>query len=371
MKSGEEKLRELIADIPSPDQEAAARARSRWDSAAKPVDGLGLFEEMIVKISALTGTPEVKLDKKAVVVFCGDHGVVAEGVTQTDSSVTALVASNIAKGISTVNHMAQSAGAHVLAVDVGIAAPRSSLDPKVADRRVRSGTDNFAEGPAMSRDEACRAVLAGISTAEELKQQGYEIVAAGEMGIGNTTASAALTCVLTGRSPEEITGRGAGLSDEGLARKKAVIRRALERNQPDPSDPLDVLSKVGGLELAGLAGLYLGCARYRIPVILDVSVTCAAAAAAKLLCPEAVYAMLPSHMGREPASAYLMEQLGLKPVLFGGVALGEGTGAVMLMPLLDMTLNLYRSSRSFEEIHMSPYRRMAPFSQRGSGEEKK
>ena len=357
MESREETLRQLIRQIPQRDEAAAALAQQRWDLAAKPVDGLGAFEKMIVKIAALTGTPEVRLAKKAAVIFCGDHGVVEEGVTQTDASVTALVASNIARGCSTVNHMAAAAGAAVFAVDVGMAAEKSSLDPGVADCRIRNGTANLSRGPAMKREEACGAILAGIRTAEELKQQGFALVAAGEMGIGNTTSAAALTCALTGRSVEEITGRGAGLSDQGLARKKEAIRRALDLNRPDPSDPLDLLAKVGGLEIAGLTGLYLGCALYRIPVILDVSVTCAAAVLAKALHPRVIDAMLPSNMGKEPSSRHLMELLGLSPVIHADMALGEATGALMLMPLLDMTLSLYHGSRSFADMEMTPYQR--------------
>jgi nicotinate-nucleotide--dimethylbenzimidazole phosphoribosyltransferase len=215
----------------------------------------------------------------------------------------------------------------------------------------------MAQGPAMSCEEACKAVIAGIETVRRLADMGYNIIASGEMGIGNTTPTAAITCVLTGLTPDEITGRGAGLSDEGLVRKKAVIKKALHINQPDKSDAIDVLSKVGGLEIAGMTGLFLGGALCRIPVIIDVSVSSAAAVLASMLCPAASDYMLASNLGKEPTAVHLNRLLGARPVICADMALGEGSGAVMLFPLLDMALNVYRRNNTFDDINITAYER--------------
>lgn len=356
-KSFEEALKERIGKI-APDDEAARRAaRERWDSLAKPVDGLGRFEEMIVDIAGARGSADVDLAKKAVVVMCGDHGVVAEGVSQTDQSVTVNVANAIAAGTSTINAMAASAGADVFAVDMGIAAERALIDGRVIDMNVKRGAGNIAAGPAMTREEACRAVLAGMDIARMLYERGYDIVVSGEMGIGNTTPMTAITCALSGLVPEAVTGRGAGLSDEGLARKIAAVQRALDANRPDDSDALDVLCKVGGLEIAGMAGLFLGGAESGLPVVVDVSVSSAAAVLAVMMCPEASGYMIMSCAGREPAAAKLAEMLGKKPVIDADMALGEGTSAVMLYPLLDMALSVYSNGRTFDDADITAYER--------------
>ena len=356
-KSFEEALKKRIEKIAPADDGARREARERWDSLAKPVDGLGRFEEMVVDIAGARGSADVDLAKKVVVVMCGDHGVVAEGVSQTDQSVTVNVANAIAAGESTINAMAASAGADVFAVDMGIAAERALIDERVIDMNVKRGTGNIAAGPAMTREEACRAVLAGMDIARMLSERGYDIVVSGEMGIGNTTPMTAITCALSGLAPEAVTGRGAGLSDEGLARKVAAVQRALDVNRPDASDALDVLCKVGGLEIAGMAGLFLGGAENGMPVVVDVSVSSAAAVLAVMMRPEASGYMIMSCAGREPAAAKLAEMLGKKPVIDADMALGEGTSAVMLYPLLDMALSVYNNGRTFNDADITAYER--------------
>ena len=338
-----------------PDASAQGEAQARLDGIAKPLHSLGLLEDMVVKIAGITGSAELDLSKKCVVVFCADNGVVAEGVTQTGSEITALVAENLSKGITTVNRMAACAGAKVLPVDIGVA--REVKGPLC--RKIAFGTKNLAVEPAMTRQQTTAALEVGIQLAGELKQEGFSILATGEMGIGNTTTAAAVTAVLLGRQVEEVTGRGAGLSDEGLERKIAVIRRAIEVNAPDPRDPLDVLSKVGGLDIAGMAGFYLGAALHHVPVVLDGAISAAAALLAVRLCPDAAKALIASHRSAEPSSGLLLDALGLRPIVSADLKLGEGTGAVTIMPMLDMAMSIYRDMATFQGLGIPPYRRQS------------
>lgn len=354
--SYEEQLYENIRNISGADREAAAKARDKWDSIAKPLDGLGRFERIIEKIAGIMGSAaRINFRHKAVVVMCADNGVVEEGVTQTDSSVTAAMASNIASGFATVNTMAEMVKADVVPIDIGI---NTELDDRrILDYKVGPGTANIAKGPAMTREQACQAIENGIEIMNKLTDRGYSIFAVGEMGIGNTTTASAVTSVLTGLSPDAVTGRGAGLPAETLSRKLAVIKRAIEVNRPDSGDPLDILSKVGGFDIAGMVGLFLGGAICRRPVVIDGAISSAAAALAKMLCPQCVDFMIPSHLGKEPSAPYLMKILGLNPVINGEMALGEGTGAVMMMSLLDIAAGVYNRNMTFDDINMEAYRR--------------
>jgi len=227
--------------------------------------------------------------------------------------------------------------------------------PGVLDRRVRNGTADITLGPAMSREECVRAIQTGMELVKEQKESGADILAAGEMGIGNTTTSSAAASVLLDRPPAELVGRGAGLSDAGLARKRAAVERALDVNRPDPADPVDVLSKVGGLDLAGLCGIYLGGAKYKMPVLLDGFISTVAALCAVRLWPKAEDALIASHVSAEPAGALVLEALGKKPLITAGMRLGEGSGAVAALPLLDMALAVYHSGHGFDKIGIEPY----------------
>ena len=335
------------------DEKAMRRAQERWDAVAKPLGSLGQMERMITRIAGIQGTEDVSLSPRCALVFCGDHGVVREGVAQSDSSVTARVARSIAEGTANVNLMAGAAGADVFAVDAGMA--EDIDDPRMITVKQAHGTQNMAKGPAMSREQAERAVESGIALVGEMKARGYRMIAVGEMGIGNTTAASAAACALLGLPPEEMTGRGAGLDDAGLARKVSVIRRALAVNRPDGADALDVLSKVGGYELAAMTGAFLGGAVHRVPVVMDGVISCVSALAAVRLCPEAGDFLLPSHMSREPVARAVAQALGVQPVLHADMALGEGTGAVMLFPLLDMALRVYAGSHTFRALGMEAY----------------
>lgn len=337
------------------DRAAMEAAQARWDSIAKPLHGLGRLEDLLVRAAGAVGSAELDFSRKGVAVFCADNGVVAQGVTQTGQEVTFSVARTMGEGRSSVCRMAQTAGAEVFPVDVGMAShpPAPGLLSRVV---MEGGTWDMTQGPAMTRAGAEEALGVGFDLAGELSQNGFQLLAAGEMGIGNTTTTAAVACALLGRSPEETVGRGAGLSDQGLERKRLAVRRALEVNRPDPADPVDVLYKVGGLDIAAMAGFYLGCAARKVPVILDGAISAAAALAAVRMCPEAGKTLLPSHRPSEPCGRMLLEALELEPILDGGFHLGEGTGAVALMPLLDMALAVYRDMATFGGMGIGAYR---------------
>lgn len=353
-----ERFAELAVRIVPADKGAFERCGRRWSHVAKPLGSLGVLEEDVQKLAAISGTENVRIGKKALVVFCADNGVVEEGVTQTGQEVTAVVTANLTRGESCSCLMAGVAGAEVFPVDIGVACglgPLGSRFPLI-DRKIRKGCANFTKEPAMTRREALAAVLTGMDMARALKEEGYDILAAGEMGIGNTTASSAVTAALLSADPAETTGRGAGLSSEGLSRKIDAVRRGLLLHRPDPCDGMGILRAVGGLDLAGLCGLCLGGAAYRIPVVLDGFISAAAAAAATALESHVPEYLLASHVSAEPAGERLLSFLGLKPAIRAGLCLGEGTGALALFPLLDMALEVYNRMRTFEEIQIEEYR---------------
>ena len=343
-----EVTRKMIA---GPDAEAMKKAQARWDSIAKPLGSLGLLESAVVKIAGLTGSADVRIDRRGVIVMCADNGVVCEGVTQTGQEITALVAGNIARGDASVCRMASIAGADVFPIDIGMA----NRAEDVIDLHIADGTANIAAGPAMSRDEAAQAVSAGIEIVRDLKTGGYSLLATGEMGIGNTTTSSALASVFLGASPEDMVGRGAGLSDEGLERKVSAVKRAISINRPDPEDALDTLAKVGGFDIAGLAGVFIGGALFRVPVLIDGFISAVAALTAVRMCPESICAILASHVSAEPATQAVLKELGLEPLICAGMRLGEGTGAVCAIPLLDMALAVYGEMATFDGIGMEAY----------------
>lgn len=327
------------------------QARKRWDSIAKPLHSLGRLEDLVVQIAGIQETADVRIDKRCALVLCGDHGVVREGVSQAGSEVTAMVARSIAEGTGNINLMADAAKADVFAVDMGML----TKVPGTLDRRIGAGTDDIAEGPAMTREQAERALQAGTDLMKELKDQGYQIAVIGEMGIGNTTASSAVAAVLLGMPVREVTGRGAGLSDAGLERKISVIEKAIALNRPDPEDPVDVLARLGGFEIAGMAGAFLGAYRYHLPAVTDGMIPSVAALAAVRMCPEAVSAILPGHVSKEPVDQKIMDELKMEPVIDARMALGEGTGGVLLLPMLDMALRVYHGPHTFEGLGMEPY----------------
>ncbi len=350
-------LEQAIQQVSLPDSHASSQAARRWDRIAKPLHGLGLLEDAVCRIAGVQGTTRVRIQKRALAVFCADNGVVREGVTQTGSEVTALVAANLCHGKTSVSKMAQVADVDVYPVDMGMNTP--VREPGMVDCAVARGTQDLACGPAMSRAQAVQALEYGISLACRLAKEGYQVFAAGEMGIGNTTTSSAVASVLLGRPAEEMTGRGAGLSSEGLCRKVSVIEQAIRLNRPDRKDPLDVLAKLGGFDIAGMAGFSLGAAACKVPVVVDGFISSVAALSAVRLCPAAQGYLLASHVSGEPAGKLVLDALGLSPVITAGMHLGEGTGAVALFPLLDMALAVYEGMSTFEEIELEEYRPLA------------
>ena len=345
-------LKTLLADITPPDETARAAAHAHWASLAKPLGGLGALETMLEDAASLTGSAELDVSRRAVLVLCSDNGVVAQGVSQTDQSVTRAVAENLAARRTSVCQMAKMANCEVVPVDMGIA---GDPVPGVLNCRVAAGTADFTAGPAMPREQAVEAIAKGIELVRMQKKQGITLLATGEMGIGNTTTSSAVAAVLLSQPVEVMTGRGAGLSDEGLARKTHAIQKGIEVNHPDAFDPLDVLAKLGGFDIAGLCGVFLGGALEGVPVLMDGFISGVAALCAVRFCPAAEKAVFASHCSTEPAAKLVLEALHKKPLLTAGLHLGEGTGAVASIPLWDMALAVYNNCYSFTEGGITPY----------------
>ena len=341
--------------IDIPDKKIEQEIKANWDRVAKPLDGLGEFEGLLARIGAILGSPEIDIGKKAVIVMCADNGVVAEGVSQSGQEITAAVTENLGKRNTSVCKMAKAVGADIFPVDIGVNTDRTF--PGVISRKVKKGTNDFLLEPAMSEEEAMQAVRVGMELVKECKEAGYTLLGTGEMGIGNTTTSAAMAAVLLSVSPEIVVGRGAGLSDEGLAKKRQVIAEALEKYQLRENEPMRILSSVGGLDIAGLCGVFLGGAKYHMPIVVDGVISAVAALTAERLCPGTKEFIIPSHKGKEPASELLMRELGLYPVIDAGLALGEGTGAVMMFSLLDMAMTLYETGATFDDFEIEEYHR--------------
>ncbi|MGN0665234.1 MAG: nicotinate-nucleotide--dimethylbenzimidazole phosphoribosyltransferase [Huintestinicola sp.] len=340
-----------ISSITPADASAMERARQQWNNVAKPLHSLGLLEEAVIKIAGITGSENVTLRNRTAVVMCGDNGVVCEGVTQCGSEVTALVAQEMAKGRSNINRMASPFSCGVLTVDAGMLTDV----PGIISIKTDKGTGNIAAGPAMTREAAETIISRSMDIVGQLAERGCDIIVTGEMGIGNTTSSAAAASVLLDIPPERVTGRGAGLTSEGLAHKIETVKRAIAVNRPDRNDALDILAKVGGFDIAGIAGLFLGGAYYHVPVVIDGFISAVSAALAAGICPYAGDYMLCSHVSREPAGQMILDQLGMRPLITAEMCLGEGTGAVLLLPMLDAAIEVYSSAHKFDELPMQKY----------------
>ena len=344
-------LEEAIKNIKELDERAMKECQKRWDSIAKPLHSLGKLEDFLVKIAGMTGTSHIDLSKKALVEMCADNGVVEEGVTQTGQEITALVTENFSKIQSTASVMCHKLGADLIPIDIGVA-----VDTSAWNRKVAYGTKNMTKGPAMTREEAIKALETGINLIGELKEKGYRIVATGEMGIGNTTTSSAMAAVFLDVPVEQVTGKGAGLSSEGLVRKIDAIKRAIALNKPDKNDAIDVLSKVGGFDIAGITGMFLGGAVYNVPIVIDGFISAVAALTAKKICKESIFYMIPSHVSKEPAGSLILDALGMEAPVHCDMCLGEGTGAAVLFPILDLADTVYNTMSTFHDIKMEEYK---------------
>ena len=351
------KLEEYIGQIRPFNQKAADAAWDWWDSLCKPLRGMGMLEEMIVQLAGIYGTEKIDSLNPVVVIMGADNGVVAEGVSQTGSEVTAQVLENMGDRISSVCIMSRVEGLEVIPVNIGMFT--DGKHPRIWNRPVRYGTGNIAKEPAMTREEAERAIVTGIEVVKELCGQGYRMIITGEMGIGNTTPSSAIASVLLSKDPAEVTGRGAGLSSQALEHKIEVIRQAIAINQPDKDDILDVVSKVGSLDIAGMIGCYIGGAVMGVPVLIDGFISSIAAYCAAKLSPACRPYMVATHCSAEPAGQMMLDALGMKAPIQAGMHLGEGTGAVTAYSLYKYALALYNGLPSFKEAKVEQYQHLA------------
>ena len=317
-------LEEAIKKIQPLDEEAMEYTRARWNTLGKPLHSLGRLEEMVTQFAGIYRDKKPHLGKKAVIVMAADNGI-----------------------------MSSMSGADVYPVDIGIATDCDN--PGVLSRKIKYGTDNMAKGPAMSREEAIKAIEVGIDTVAELKEKGYNVFATGEMGIGNTTTSSAVCSVLLDQSVEKVTGKGAGLTNKDLEHKIEVIKQSIALNQVDANDPIDVLSKVGGLDIAGMVGCYIGGAALQVPVFIDGFISSVAALIAIRLIPECAPYLFPSHCSNEPAGHLILDAIGKEPYILANMCLGEGTGAVMGFTIADYAFKAYWELPSFEQTNFGTY----------------
>ena len=341
------RLADLLSAIEPLDAAAMSDARDRQAQLTKPAGALGVLEEASVRLSGIQGLcPPAAMTRPVVAVFAGDHGVHAQGVTPWPQEVTASMIANFRAGGAAVNVLARQAGADVYVVDMGVAADLAP-GPDLLDHKIRPGTSDLATGPAMSRDEAVQGLLAGAAVAQQLVDEGYDCLLSGDMGIANTTPSAALVAAFTGSAPGRVTGRGTGIDDPTLARKVEVVSAAL-LERPPGDDPVETLASVGGFEHAGIAGFVLGAAARRTPVILDGVIAGAAALVAQALAPDALGYCFAGHRSVEPGHVVALDRLGLRPLVDLDLRLGEGTGAVLSFPLVEAAGAVLREMATFD-----------------------
>ena len=341
-------LSKTIANIRPLDAKSMAAAKARQDTLTKPTGSLGRLEELSIRIAGMQGKPLPQIKQKAVIVMAADHGVTARGTSAYPQEVTAEMVLNFLHGGAGINVISRHVGARVVIVDMGVAKKLES-HPGLISRRIADGTQDMSKGPAMTVAQATRSVEAGIEIVTTEIKKGLDIVATGDMGIGNTTASAAICAVMTGKTAAEVTGRGTGLDDQQLQQKIIIINEAITLNKPDFSKPLEVLAKVGGFEIGGLAGVILGAASLRVPVIIDGFISGAAALIAAGLCPQCKDYMIAGHCSVEPGHKILLQHLGLKPLLDLEMRLGEGTGAALAMSFAETSVGILTEMATFAE----------------------
>ncbi|MBQ2801348.1 MAG: nicotinate-nucleotide--dimethylbenzimidazole phosphoribosyltransferase [Lachnospiraceae bacterium] len=348
-----EALGKLTVD--EPDMDIYRKVLRNWDNIAKPMDGMGRFETLTAQIGAIQGTEKTDISKKAVIIMCADNGIVEEGISQSGQEVTLVVVKNMAKKKSAVGKMAEFMGADTIPIDIGVNTKEKISG--VLDKKIRCGTRNFRKEPAMTEEEAIQAIFTGIELVSACKEKGYRILATGEMGIGNTTTSSAVAASLLDCDVAEVTGKGAGLSDEKLIHKQKIIAESIEKYELKGADALHILATVGGLDIAGLTGVCIGGALFHVPIVLDGVISMVAALLAERLVPGTKKYLIPSHKGKEPAIEKLTKELGLEPVIDGKMALGEGTGAIMMLLLLELALSVYQNRTTFSDIQIDQYER--------------
>lgn len=343
-----------IKDIKPTSVAVRENAKEAFDLVAMPLDSLGLLQETVIDMAAIFEGEKIDISKRAVAVFCADNGVVAQGISQVDSSRTAQVAYEIANKRTVMCTMARHVKADVFCADIGMLTKLDNCD--IIDLSIAEGTKDFTVHAAMSKDQALLAMERGFDLACDLHSQGYNLLIAGEMGIGNTTTSAAMACAMLKLSPELVAGAGAGLSPEGIARKAQVIGRGIKLHNPDPNDAIEVLSTLGGFDIAGMAGFMLGCAYSKIPCVLDGIIAGVAAMVAVSLAPASSDYLFASHESREPVAAQILKNLQKDAVIHAKLKLGEGSGAVCVLPLLDIAIDVFYNGPSFAKMNMEAYK---------------
>lgn len=345
-------VNETVARITPVDPALLEEAQALLDNKTKPLGSLGRLEEFARRIVAISGSRQPDLGKKAIFTFAGDHGIVEEGVSAFPKEVTPQMVLNFLRGGAGLNVLARHAGAEVRVVDVGVDHDFGEA-PGLIHAKVARGTRNFARGPAMTREEALQALKVGIDLAGQCREEGISLVGTGEMGIGNTTPSSAIIAAFSGRSVAEVTHRGTGINDAALTNKIRVIEQGLALNRPDPADPLDVLARVGGLEIAAIAGLVLGCAAHRIPVVVDGFISTAGALIAVELCPTVRDYLFAAHQSVEVGHRFMLERIGVRPILDLDLRLGEGTGAALAMTLIEAGVKILNEMATFDDAGVS------------------
>ncbi len=327
-------------------------ARLRQEILTKPQGSLGVLEELSIRIAGIKGSSWPRIEKKVIVIMVGDHGVVAEGVSLYPQVVTSQMVQNFLRGGAAINVLGRHVGARVVVVDMGVGVNLGEC-PGLMVKKIASGTKNIARGPAMSREQAFRSLERGIEVVEELAKEGMDILATGDMGIGNTTPSTAILSVFTSAPVGAVTGRGTGLNDQGLQNKVRVIEEALSVNAPNGKDPMDVLAKVGGFEIGGIAGMIIGAAANRIPVVIDGFISGAGALLAVKLQPRVREYLIAAHISAEKGHGVMLEEMGLVPLLDLGLRLGEGTGAALAISLVEAAVKIFKEMATFNEAGVS------------------
>ncbi len=347
------KLEQAIKSIKPLNKNIMEQAQKRLDNLTKPLGSLGRLEMIAKQIVGITGQLMPDVSKKRIIIMCADNGVTDKGVSSCPKSVTKEVTINFTKGITGINVLSKEAGAKICIVDIGVDA---DIEEKgILNKKIRKGTWDISEGPAMTREEAVRAIEIGIETVAEMKKAGVTLLGTGEMGIGNTTTSSAVAIAITGMPLEKMVGKGSGMTKEGYNNKIEVIRQALCTNKPAPMDGIDVLAKVGGFDIAGLAGCYIGAAAFQIPILMDGFISCAAALAAITIEPRVREFIIPSHGSAEPGTKGIFEALNMEPLLNLGMRLGEGTGAAIGFHIIDAAMAAYTEMGTFEQAHIEKY----------------
>ena len=343
-------LRASLHDIRPLKEEAMKKAWERIDNLTKPIGSLGALEEIAVKLAGITGSLDYKIKKKNIVIMCADNGVTKEGVSACSQNITAIVTNNFTRGITGVCTLAKFHSSDITIVDVGVNA--SLNNPGIINRKIAYGTKNMVEDAAMSTEQVIMAIETGIETIDNLVKEGYDLFGTGEMGIGNTTTSAAVISVLSGISSDIIVGKGAGLTEQQWENKKRVVRKAIEIHSPDKNNVIEVLSKVGGFDIAALCGCFVGAARNGVPIVIDGIISSAAALCAYKLNPLTREYMFPSHLSAEPGAQYVMSELGLQPMLNLKMRLGEGTGCPLAFNIIEAALYTMQNMGTFEEANI-------------------